>query len=182
MLKTLSIQNYALIEKLDVDFSNGLTIITGETGAGKSILVGALSLILGERADTGVLQDKDKKCIVEGFFDVSKILLGEFFEKNDLDKIEQRYNEVIKIQGVKNHEKVFSFLTVQTMSKVDSIYNKELYLKYITRLCEISSTNNDQEMIGIAYNYLIMYYHEDRKYKKALEIAERLLRLKKIRI
>ncbi|MCH8318093.1 MAG: AAA family ATPase, partial [Bacteroidetes bacterium] len=57
MLKSLSIRNYALIEELDVDFSEGLTIITGETGAGKSILVGALSLILGERADTRVLQD-----------------------------------------------------------------------------------------------------------------------------
>ena len=85
MLKTLSIRNYALIEKLDVDFPDGLTIITGETGAGKSILVGALSLILGERADIRVLQDKDKKCIVEGIFNISKTLLGEFFEKNDLD-------------------------------------------------------------------------------------------------
>lgn len=85
MLKSLSIRNYALIEELDVDFSDGLTIITGETGAGKSILVGALSLILGERADTRVLQDKDKKCIVEGTFDISNYLLEELFEKNDLD-------------------------------------------------------------------------------------------------
>jgi len=85
MLKSLSIRNYALIEELNVDFSDGLTIITGETGAGKSILVGALSLILGERADTRVLQDKNKKCIVEGTFDISNYLLEELFEKNDLD-------------------------------------------------------------------------------------------------
>lgn len=85
MLKSLSIRNYALIEELDVDFSEGLTIITGETGAGKSILVGALSLILGERADTRILQDKNKKCIVEGTFDISNYLLEELFEKNDLD-------------------------------------------------------------------------------------------------
>lgn len=68
MLSRLSIQNYAIIEQLDVDFSTGLNIITGETGAGKSILVGALGLILGQRAESNVLLNKEKKCIVEGSF------------------------------------------------------------------------------------------------------------------
>ncbi len=68
MLTRLSIHNYAIIDELDIDFSNNLNIITGETGAGKSILVGALGLILGQRADSGVLQNRDKKCIVEGVF------------------------------------------------------------------------------------------------------------------
>jgi len=104
------------------------------------------------------------------------------FEQNDLDGIEQYYNEVILLEDIKNHEKIYNYLTIQTMSKIESIYDKEMYFKYISRLCELSKTNNDQEMIGIAYNYLIMYYHEERRYKKALEIAERLLRLKKIRI
>ena len=104
------------------------------------------------------------------------------FEKNDLESIEQYYNKIILVDAIKNHEKIFSYLTIQTMSKIESIYDKEMYFKYITRLCELSKANNDQEMIGIAYNYLIMYYHEDRRYKKALEIAENLLRLKKIRI
>ena len=85
MLKTLSIQNYVLIEKLDLEFEAGLSIITGETGAGKSILVGALSLILGERADTSVLQDRQGKCIIEGTFDVSGYGLASLFEKHDLD-------------------------------------------------------------------------------------------------
>ncbi len=85
MLKKLQIKNYALIEKLDIDFSEGLSIITGETGAGKSILVGALSLILGQRADTKVLFDKSKKCIVEGTFNIKGYGLQAFFEENELD-------------------------------------------------------------------------------------------------
>ncbi|HEX2919979.1 MAG TPA: DNA repair protein RecN [Bacteroidales bacterium] len=86
MLLKLSVQNYALIKELDVEFEkNGLTIITGETGAGKSILLGALSLILGSRADTGVLLDKEQKCIVEGTFNVEEYDLDAFFEGNSLD-------------------------------------------------------------------------------------------------
>jgi DNA repair protein RecN (Recombination protein N) len=70
MLQRLLIQNYAIIDEIQIKFSPGLNIITGETGAGKSILVGALNLILGERADTGVLMNKEKKCIVEGIFSI----------------------------------------------------------------------------------------------------------------
>ncbi|HLN21684.1 MAG TPA: DNA repair protein RecN [Bacteroidales bacterium] len=85
MLLKLSVQNYALIKDLDVEFENGLTIITGETGAGKSILLGALSLILGSRADTNVLLDKNSKCIVEGTFNIENYELGSFFTDNGLD-------------------------------------------------------------------------------------------------
>jgi DNA repair protein RecN (Recombination protein N) len=85
MLNRLFVQNYALIRELDVEFESGLTIITGETGAGKSILLGALSLILGSRADTTVLLDKDEKCIVEGSFSIKDNDLKEFFETNELD-------------------------------------------------------------------------------------------------
>jgi DNA repair protein RecN (Recombination protein N) len=85
MLIQLRIQNYALIRELDVRFNPGFTIITGETGAGKSILLGALSLILGQRADTAVLKDKSGKCIVEAVFKVEGYGLEEIFEMNDLD-------------------------------------------------------------------------------------------------
>lgn len=85
MLLKLSVRNYALIRTLDIEFENGLTIITGETGAGKSILLGALSLILGTRADTGVLLDKSEKCIVEGSFRVDDYDLESFFENYGLD-------------------------------------------------------------------------------------------------
>ncbi|MDP6908304.1 MAG: AAA family ATPase, partial [Flavobacteriales bacterium] len=85
MLKRLHIRNYAIISQLDINVENGLTIITGETGAGKSILIGALSLVLGKRADSSVLYEKNEKCIVEAHFDVSGYDLEAFFQNNDLD-------------------------------------------------------------------------------------------------
>ncbi len=85
MLKHLSVQNYALIDKLEVEFVDGLTIITGETGAGKSILLGALGLIAGNRADTQALQDKTKKCVVEASFQIEGAIFKEFFAANELD-------------------------------------------------------------------------------------------------
>jgi DNA repair protein RecN (Recombination protein N) len=86
MLRTLHIENYAIIDSLQIDFSEKLNVITGETGAGKSIIVGALGLILGERADSTALAGKDKKCIVEGIFNASnrKAIKG-FLKANDLD-------------------------------------------------------------------------------------------------
>ena len=85
MLTRLRIQNYALIRELDVDLRPGFSIITGETGAGKSILLGALSLILGQRADSSVLKDKSVKCVVEAVFRVDSLGLEELFLANDLD-------------------------------------------------------------------------------------------------
>jgi DNA repair protein RecN (Recombination protein N) len=89
MITSLSIENFALIEKLNINFSNGFSIITGETGAGKSILLGALGLVLGKRADLTSLKDKDEKCIVEANFSIGKYNLESFFEANDLDYEEE---------------------------------------------------------------------------------------------
>lgn len=85
MITSLSIKNYALIEKLTIDFSSGFSIITGETGAGKSIILGALGLVLGKRADLTSLKNKEEKCVIEAHFDISKYSLNSFFESNDLD-------------------------------------------------------------------------------------------------
>lgn len=85
MLRHLHIRNYALIGELSVDFAEGFSVITGETGAGKSILLGALGFVLGDRADTGVLFDKEMKCVVEAHFQLSDESLRPLFEKNDLD-------------------------------------------------------------------------------------------------
>lgn len=85
MLQSLTIENYALIDKLHITFSGGLSIITGETGAGKSILLGALSLILGQRADTSALKDDTKNCVVEGEFSIDGYGLSTVFEENDID-------------------------------------------------------------------------------------------------
>ena len=85
MLKQLHISNYALIDEIEVCFEKGFNVITGETGAGKSILLGALSFALGDRADTGVLYDKEKKCVVEAQFELADDNLKPLFEENDLD-------------------------------------------------------------------------------------------------
>ena len=86
MLQRLSIRNYALITELSIDLRPGLTIITGETGAGKSILLGALAMLLGERADPSVLRDATQKCVVEAHINISKYQLSDFFQHNDLDE------------------------------------------------------------------------------------------------
>ncbi|KGE89225.1 MAG: DNA repair protein RecN [Phaeodactylibacter xiamenensis] len=85
MIERLHIRNYAIIEELTIDFSKGLTIITGETGAGKSILLGALGLVMGRRADIKSLYNLDSKCTIEGFFNVEAYDLRSFFDEHDLD-------------------------------------------------------------------------------------------------
>ncbi|MCB0376665.1 MAG: AAA family ATPase, partial [Sinomicrobium sp.] len=85
MLTSLSIKNYTLIDDIRVRFGSGLSIITGETGAGKSILLGGLSLILGKRADPGALKNKDEKCVVEAEFAIAAYHLNDFFAAQDID-------------------------------------------------------------------------------------------------
>jgi len=85
LLASISIKNYALINELHIDFSSGLSIITGETGAGKSILLGALGLVLGNRADSSTLKNTTRKCIVEAILSVEKYNLQDFFETEDID-------------------------------------------------------------------------------------------------
>jgi DNA repair protein RecN (Recombination protein N) len=85
MLKELNVDNYALIDRLNISLSDGMSIITGETGAGKSILLGALSLVLGGRADSGVLKDTGRNCVVEGVFHIEGYGLESFLAENDID-------------------------------------------------------------------------------------------------
>ena len=85
MLKHIEIRNYALIEHFDIDFDGGLSVITGETGAGKSIMMGALALVLGQRADTKVIQQGKSKCVVEAVFDIAALALQPLFERLDVD-------------------------------------------------------------------------------------------------
>ena len=82
MLKSLFIQNYVLIDSLDIDFADGFSVITGETGAGKSIILGALSLVLGQRADGKSIKKEADKCVIEATFDISLYQLEPFFIEN----------------------------------------------------------------------------------------------------
>ena len=85
MLQHLRIQNYAIIEKVEINFEKALNIITGETGAGKSILLGALSILLGDRFDKNALYNENQKCIIEAEFDIQSLNLKAFFERYELD-------------------------------------------------------------------------------------------------
>lgn len=89
MLKSLDINNFALIEHLQVDFSNGFSVITGETGTGKSVLLGAVSMLLGQRSEAKAVREGATRCVIEGCFDLSGFPLRSFFEENDLDYDEE---------------------------------------------------------------------------------------------
>lgn len=89
MLRTLYIQNYALIEKLDIDFETGFSVITGETGAGKSIILGAIGLLLGQRADVKAIRQGETKCVIEARFVISAYHMQSFFEDNELEYEEE---------------------------------------------------------------------------------------------
>lgn len=91
MIETLSISNYALIDNIELTFRPGLNIITGETGAGKSIMLGALSMLFGNRADTKVVSDKSKKSVVEGIFDITGYdEIGRILSENDIDPMDSQ--------------------------------------------------------------------------------------------
>jgi DNA repair protein RecN (Recombination protein N) len=122
MLTHLSISNYALIDKLEIDFFSGFTTITGETGAGKSIILDALSLITGQRADTQVLKTKTQKCIIEGSFNIQNYQIGHFFEKYSLD-----YDNVVLIRREINPDgksRAFINDTPVTLSQLKEIGDK----------------------------------------------------------
>ncbi len=128
MLKSLSIKNYALIDAVEIDLAQGLTIITGETGAGKSILLGALGLLLGDRADVTALYDKKQKCVVEGVFDVKDYGLKNIFAENDLDY----ENETVIRREISVEGKSRAFIN-------DSPVNVSLLKMICNRLVDIHS-------------------------------------------
>lgn len=120
MLRRLSIQNYAIIDSLEIDFSDRLNIITGETGAGKSIIVGALGLILGERADSSVLVNKEKKCVVEGLFTANhKKEIRNFLEENEFDISDELI--VRREIGVNGKSRAFINDTPVTLSQLNGL-------------------------------------------------------------
>ncbi len=176
MLRRLQIQNYAIITELEIGFSDKLNIITGETGAGKSILMGALSLILGERADSTVLQQKEKKCVVEGSFKaMNKTAIREFLKENDLDaEDELMIRREIGTNGKSrafvndtpvnlNQLKALSFLLVDLHQQFDTL--------------ELSSSDFQQEVLdalagntGILQQYREVFYNYRQSRKELTEL------------
>ncbi|WP_310555451.1 DNA repair protein RecN [Flavobacterium sp.] len=145
MLTTLSIKNFALIEQLDIDFSNKFSIITGETGAGKSILLGALGLVLGKRADLTSLKDKEQKCVIEAQFEISKYNLKDFFATNDLDY----EDSTIIRREILPSGKSRAFIN-------DSPVNLAELQELSDFLLDIHSQHQTQELSNEAYQILIL--------------------------
>ena len=146
MLQKLRILNYAIIDELTISFSQKLNIITGETGAGKSILMGALDLVLGKRADTAILKEKDKKCIVEATFVVkNNEAIQQFFVENDLDKEE----EILIRREIAANGKSRSFVndTPVNLSQLKELTANlvDLHRQFDTQ--EISSENFQREVM-----------------------------------
>ena len=145
MITKLSIKNFALIEKLSIDFSDGFSIITGETGAGKSILLGALGLVLGKRADLTSLKNKNEKCIIEAHFQISGYDLKGFFEENDLD-----YDaETIIRREILPSGKSRAFVN-------DSPVNLQELLSLSTFLIDIHSQQQTQELAEAQFQFQII--------------------------
>ena len=115
MLNSLHIRNYALISSLQIQFDKGLTVITGETGAGKSIIMGALSLILGHRADSSTLFDPSQKCVVEAGFDISGLNLESFFNDNNLVSKIDDIDDVEQIRILERESLIFKKSVKQCM-------------------------------------------------------------------
>ena len=145
MLQKLSIRNYALIDSLDIEFDKGLNIITGETGAGKSIILGALSLILGQRAESKYFFNQDKKCVIEGSFLLLDDRLKFFFEENDVDFLnESTLRREISIDG-----KTRSFIN-------DTPVNLSTLKQIGEKLIDIHSQHATQEINDAAFQLLIV--------------------------
>ena len=173
MLTSLSINNYALIDKLSIDFSNGFSTITGETGAGKSILLGALGLVLGKRADLTSLKNKEEKCIIEGHFSIKKYALKDFFELNDLD-----YEDVTIIRReILPSGKSRAFVN-------DSPVNLQTLVELSEYLLDIHSQHQTLELTEEQFQFqiidavasnqslLVDYRHNLKNYKSLLDTLE----------
>ena len=158
MLTKLSIKNFALIEQLSVDFNNGFSIITGETGAGKSILLGALSLVLGKRADATYLKNNLEKCIIEAEFNIQQYNLETFFEGEDLDF---ESNTIIRREILPSGKsRAFINDTPTTLSVLNLLSQKLIDIHSQHQTLELSSTRYQFEILDAlaSNNELIISY------------------------
>ena len=170
MLTKLKIKNFAIIEDLEVDFSDGMTCITGETGAGKSILLGGLSLVLGKRADLSCMFDSSRKCIVEATFQIRKYSLKKFFETYDLDYSD----ETILRREILPKGKSRAFIN-------DTPVNLNLLEKISVNLIDIHSQNDTQSLLENEYQFQVLdaLAGNDElliKYKKTLKSLKKTSR------
>jgi DNA repair protein RecN (Recombination protein N) len=174
MLQQLHIHNYAIIDSIDINFSSHLNIITGETGAGKSILMGALSLILGERAETSALLNKEKKCVIEGTFKTALRPVQDFLKSNELDAEE----ELLIRREISSNGKSRAFVndTPVTLSQLKQLSSLLVDLHQQFDTLELNNNDFQREVIdSLAGNgkLLEQYQVVFKKYKSVLnELAQ----------
>ena len=176
MLQRLSIQNYAIIDELNISFSDKLNVITGETGAGKSIIVGALGLILGERADTSALVNKEMKCIVEGiFFPEGKESVKEFLNENDLDA----NAELVLRREIGTNGKSRAFIndTPVNLGQLQQLSSLLVDLHQQFDTLELGQSDFQRDVLdALAYNYALLkeyknvYHQWQSVYKECSEL------------
>jgi DNA repair protein RecN (Recombination protein N) len=183
MLRNLQIQNYALIRQLEIEPSPGLNMITGETGAGKSIMIGAVGLLLGNRVDTKVLYDKNEKCIVEGTFNIREYNLCELFELKDLDY----QDETIIRREISPSGKSRAFIndtpvTLDIMKEL-GIHLMDIHSQHDTY--KLSSLNYQLSLVDVfSQNQQVLQEYKEsyRKYKiKKKKLDDLLLEAESIR-
>lgn len=176
MLKHLSISNYVLIENQEIDFQSGFSVLTGETGAGKSIILGALALLMGDRADKEVVMEEGKKCIVEGHFSIQQLDLHSFFQAHDLD-----YEDVsILRREINKAGKSRAFVN-------DSPVNLTTLKLLGTQLMDIHSQNQNQQLNNTDFRLSIIDAYADHsgllddyksQYKQYKDASKSLIQLK----
>lgn len=176
MLQKLTIQNYALIDNLEINFDKGLNILTGETGAGKSIILGALSLILGQRAESRYFFNQQKKCVIEGSFKIADFHLKNFFEDNDLDY----EGETVLRREISADGKSRAFVndTPVNLTQIKNLGEKliDIHSQHATReindpefqLLVVDGVAGHHELLG---NYQTKY----RAYRKSLKQLDELI-------
>ena len=145
MLTKLKINNYALIDSLEISFNKGMTSITGETGAGKSIILGGLSMVLGSRVDNSKIINKEKKCFVEATFDLTDIYLKDYFRKNDLD-----YDEITIIRREVNQNGKSRAFINDSPVKLDQLSD------LTNRLIDVHSQFNNLSILDSNFIFLIL--------------------------
>jgi DNA repair protein RecN (Recombination protein N) len=184
MLQSIRIQNFALIEETEIQFNDGLTVITGETGAGKSILLGALGLTLGNRFDTNALNNKDKKCIIEARFDLSKYQLKSFFVENELD-----YEDVTSIRReitVEGKSRAFVNDTPVTLAIIKELSEQliDIHSQHETILLkenhfQLELVDAFAKTTALYFDYKKQYFSLQKLKKQLAEFLEQELQAKK---
>ncbi|QXV65530.1 DNA repair protein RecN [Mucilaginibacter sp. 21P] len=176
MLQRLTIQNYALIDNLEINFDKGLNILTGETGAGKSIILGALSLILGQRAESRYFFNQQKKCVIEGAFKIEGFHLSDFFEDNDLD----HESETVLRREISADGKSRAFVndTPVNLNTLKQLGEKliDIHSQHATR--EINDPDFQLLVVdGVAGHESVLgdYRRKYRAYKKSLSQLQQLI-------